>query len=68
MRKRKLRRWLVRGVLFSAAVAGPFVAAGSASAEWTWNGVPSSGTNVTHVDTTNPANVNEPQTNEWTWN
>ena len=66
MRTSRLRRWLIRGVLISATVAGPFVAAGPASAEWTWNDVPPAGSQVDKNPA--PLTVERPTANEWTWN
>lgn len=69
MRTSRLRRWLVRGILFGAAVAGPFVAAGSANAEWTWNGTPPASSTVTTVDSGTTTNtVDRAESYEWTWN
>jgi len=66
MRKRGLRRWVLRGALFSMAVA-PFVVSDTAQAEWNWQDAPPQKTVVNTVDPgTNQPNFSD-RLEEWNW-
>jgi len=67
MRTSRLRRWVLRGVLFSAVAATPLALASAAQADWSWNRDPQ----VVTVD----SNSSDDATimanglgDDWSWN
>lgn len=67
MRTNKLRRWVLRGVLLSAAAVTPLTLGGAAHAEWKWERDPLPAV-VNELDdqTECPATTNS-GTEEWKW-
>jgi hypothetical protein len=69
MRTSRLRRWVLRGVLFSATVIAPVVISPPAQADWTWQNAPVPVAPTSHqggVDghITDQVVVDE---DDWTW-
>ncbi len=65
MRTSRLRRWLLRGALLSAAVA-PLVASSAQADEWQWNDLPKVEAPADREPADEPVHIVELY--EWQWN
>jgi hypothetical protein len=67
MRTSRLRRWVLRGALFSVTVIVPVVIAQPVQADWTWqNAPPAAPTSHQPGVGPNPGQV-VVQSDDWTW-